>query len=161
MDARLCREHLARLLRDEATALADLEAQLDNEYAALSQRDVAALEQASDARAWQMTRLVKLEDDRRSACKLHGYPPTLQGMATMLDWCDPERTLADPYQQCVTLALRCRDYNSRNASLVNARMTRIENLLGALSSDAAPARVYGRDGAARANAAGRLLSAEA
>jgi len=161
LDARLCREHLARLLRDETTALAELEVQLDSEYAALSKRDITALEEASDARAWQMTRLVKLEDERRSACTLYGYPPTLQGMAALLDWCDPARTLADSYHECVTRALRCRDYNNRNASLVNARMTRIESMLGALSSDVAPARIYGRDGAARANAAGRLLSAEA
>ncbi len=161
MDAASCRAHLARVLADEQGALVELELQLDREYAALAKRDTTALEEAADARAWQMTRLVKLEDERRSACATYGYPTDIRDLAAMLAWCNPERTLGHHYQDCVARAIRCRDANSRNAALVNARMSRIEGMLGALTGAADPARVYGRDGSKRQQSSGRMLSAEA
>ena len=50
MDAALTREHLARLLAEENTALAEFEALLEREHQALRTRDIDDLESLSAAR---------------------------------------------------------------------------------------------------------------
>jgi len=48
VDASLTRDHLARLLADENSALAEFESLLEREYAALRSRDIDALEALRD-----------------------------------------------------------------------------------------------------------------
>ncbi len=162
MDAILCRDYLARLLVEENAALAELEPQLDREYEALASRDLAALESAADSRQLLLARLAKLEDERRAACSLHGYPPDREGLARLLEWCDPARSLTNHYQECLARAERCRAGNERNAALVAARMARVAGMLNALTGDSQRANTYARDGGnARSALAGRVVSLEA
>ena len=104
MDAALTRDHLARLLAEENAALAEFEALLDREHAALRQRDIDALEALADARQASVIGLLKLEDERRSLCSMLGYDTDLAGLARLIAWCDPQRTLARPYEECATRA---------------------------------------------------------
>ena len=162
MDASLTRDHLARLLADENSALAEFEMLLDREHAALRSRDIGALEQLSDARQSSVTSLLKLEDERRSVCSMHGHDTDLTGLARLIAWCDPRRTLAGAYDECATRARRCRDLNDRNGMLVGAQMRRVEGLLGAITGEAATPRAYGpRNSNPYGANAGRVLSAEA
>ena len=161
MDAALTRDHLARLLAEENSALNEFEALLEREHTALRTRDIDALEALADARQASVTSLVKLEDERRSVCSMLGYDSDLQGLAKLIGWCDPRRSLKQPYEECATRARRCRDLNDRNGLLVGAQMKRVEGLLGAITGAAAP-RAYGPRGAnAYAASAGRVISAEA
>ena len=96
MDAALTRDHLARLLAEENTALAEFEALLDREHAALRTRDIDALEALAEARQSSITRLLKLEDERRGVCSMLGYDTDLAGLARLIAWCDPRRTLLAP-----------------------------------------------------------------
>ena len=161
MDANLTREHLARLLAEENTALADFESLLDREHAALKSRDIDALEALADSRQDSVTRMLKLEDERRSMCGMHGYDTDLTGLAKLIAWCDPARTLMARYDECATRAKRCRDLNDRNGILVSAQMKRVEGLLGAITGTPAH-RSYGpRQAAAYGGNAGQVISAEA
>jgi flagellar biosynthesis/type III secretory pathway chaperone len=161
VDAALTRDHLARLLSEENTALARFEALLDREHAALKTRDIDALEALSDARQDSVTHLLKLEDERRSVCSMLGYDTDLPGLARLIAWCDPRRSLAQPYEECAARARRCRDLNDRNGILVGAQIKRVEGLLGAITGVGAP-RAYGPRGSqGYATTAGQVLSAEA
>ena len=161
MDANLTREHMARLLAEENTALADFESLLDREHAALKSRDIDALEALADSRQDSVTRMLKLEDERRSMCGMHGYDTDLTGLAKLIAWCDPRRTLAAAYDECARRARRCRDLNDRNGILVGAQMKRVEGLLGAITGTPAH-RSYGpRQAAAYGGNAGQVISAEA
>jgi flagellar biosynthesis protein FlgN len=161
LDAQLCREHVERLLADENAVLAELELQLDREHAALLARNLETLEAAVDARQLHMTRLLQLEDERRAACSMHGYSPDLRGLADLLRWCDPRKTLANYYSECVSRAERCRASNDRNAALVAARMARIEGLLNVLGGTQPSHTGYGPTGRPPANTAGARLNVEA
>lgn len=142
--------------------LAELEPQLDREHAALLARDLAALESGADSRQLLLARLTKLEDERRAACTLHGFGADKHGLAKLLEWCDPQRSLTNHYQECMARAERCRDRNDRNAALVAARMHRIEGMLSALVGEPNAVTTYGRaGGTTRAPVAGRVLSFEA
>lgn len=162
MDAALTREHLARLLAEENTALAEFEALLEREHQALRTRDIDDLESLSAARQDSVIRLLKVEDERRSLCGMLGAEADLAGLARIISWCDPGRTLAAAYEDCSTRARRCRDLNDRNGVLVGAQIKRVTGLLGAITgNDAAPA-VYGpRTRGTYGSTAGQVISAEA
>jgi flagellar biosynthesis/type III secretory pathway chaperone len=161
LDANLTREHLARLLAEENSALAHFEDLLEREHGALAARDIEALEALADVRQDSVTRMLKLEDERRSVCSMHGYDTDLAGLAKLIAWCDPRRSLAAAYDECATRARRCRDFNDRNGILVGAQMKRVEGLLGAITG--APAKTtYGpRQAAMYCGTAGQVISAEA
>jgi len=162
VDAALTRDHLARLLAEENIALTEFEALLEREQAALRTRDIDALESLADTRQASITHLLKLEDERRSVCGMLGYGTDLAGLAKLIAWCDPRRTLSGAYQECATRAHKCRDLNDRNGLLVGAQIKRVEGLLGAITgADPAP-RAYGpRRTAVYGQSAGQVLSAEA
>jgi len=162
VDANLTRDHLARLLADENTALTEFEALLDREHAALSKRDIDALEALADARQSSVTQLLRLEDERRSMCSMLGYDTDLSGLARLIAWCDPQRSLTAAYQECSTRARKCRDLNDRNGLLVGAQIKRVEGLLGAITGTHTAPRAYGpRRAGAYAPGAGQVLTAEA
>jgi len=162
VDAALTLDHLARLLADENSALAEFEALLEREHAALRTRDIDALEDLSDARQSSVTRLLKLDDERRSVCGMHGYDTDLAGLSKLIAWCDPRGSLAGAYEECTMRARRCRDLNDRNGLLVGAQMKRVEGLLGAITGGTIAPPSYGpRHANPYASAAGRVLSAEA
>src|SRR5262245_8489699 len=106
--------------------------------------------------------MLKLEDERRSVCSMLGYETDLGGLAKLIAWCDPRRTLVPAYDECAVRARRCRDLNDRNGILVGAQMKRVEGMLGAITgTDSAP-RAYGPRGhGAYAAATGQVVSAEA
>lgn len=163
MDAALTRDTLGRLLAEENAALTEFEALLDREYGALAKRDIDALESLADTRQASILRLLKIEEERRSVCGMLGYDTDLQGLARLIAWCDPARTLARPYDECATRARKCRDLNDRNGILVGAQIKRVEGLLGALTGANPEPRAYGPRGQANpySAASGTVLSAEA
>jgi len=162
LDAALTRDHLARLLTEENGALVEFESLLEREHAALRTRDIDALEALADARQSSITQLLKLEDERRSLCSMLGYDTDLAGLARLIGWCDPRRTLAAAYEECSTRARKCRDLNDRNGLLVGAQIKRVEGMLGAITGASPAPRSYGpRRAGSYGPAAGQVLSAEA
>jgi flagellar biosynthesis/type III secretory pathway chaperone len=163
VDAALTRDTLARLLAEENAGLGEFETLLDKEHGALRSRDIDALEALAEARQASVIKLLKIEDERRSLCSMLGYDSDLAGLAKLIGWCDPARSLVKPYDECATRARRCRDLNDRNGVLVGAQIKRVEGLLGAITGTSAEPRGYGPRGQSNpyASAAGKVLSAEA
>ena len=163
VDAQLTRDHLARLLAEENSALDEFESLLDREHVALGKRDIDALEALADSRQASISRLLKLEDERRSLCSMLGYDTDLAGLARLIAWCDPQRTLVPAFDECSTRARKCRDLNDRNGVLVGAQIKRVEGMLGALTGASAEPRAYGPRGHSNpySAASGTVLSAEA
>lgn len=162
MDATLTRDHLANLLAEENTALAEFETLLEREHAALRSRDIDGLEALSGARQNSITRMLKLEDERRSVCGMHGYETDLSGLARLIAWCDPRRSLTPAYDECSARARKCRELNDRNGVLVGAQIKRVEGMLGAITGTRPAPREYGpRRTSAYSQSSGQVLSAEA
>jgi flagellar biosynthesis/type III secretory pathway chaperone len=159
----LTRDALDRLLVEENGALAEFETLLDKEHVALRARDIDALEALADARQASLVRLLKIEDERRGLCSMHGYDTDLVGLAKLIAWCDPGRSLLKRYDECSTRARRCRELNDRNGILVGAQMKRVEGLLGVITGTRDEPQAYGPRGMHNpyASTAGKVLSAEA
>jgi len=162
VNAALTRDTLGRLLADENAALGEFANLLNKEHGALSSRDIDALETLADSRQASVVKLLKIEEERRSLCSMLGYDTDLQGLAKLIAWCDPGRTLAKRYDECATRARSCRNLNIRNGVLVGAQIKRVEGLLGAMTGTSSEPRAYGPRGMTNPYASsGKVLSAEA
>ena len=163
IDPALCREQLGRLLDDEVTTLGLLETQLQREHAMLTANDVDGLEAAGNDRQACVSKLLRIEDERRGLCRLFGKPGDLKGVESLLTWCDPAGGLLPALRDCTDRASRCRDQNLRNGALVNARLQRVSNMLGMLDASTGSSRTYGRQGgsATPTPRAGRSFNASA
>lgn len=147
MDPAVCREHLQKLLAEENSALAQLETLLDREHELLIANDVDGLDRAGIARQSCVGVLVRVEDERRSLCRMMSVPTDAQGLDRLLNWCDPSHILRRRWAECAERAARCRNLNDRNGALVTARLKKVEGVLEVLTGRANQPKVYGRQGA--------------
>jgi flagellar biosynthesis/type III secretory pathway chaperone len=147
LDSTVCREHLDKLLIEEANVLARLQAVLDQEYELLVANDVDALERAGETRHACVSELLRIEDERRSLCRMMNLPADVSGLERLLAWCDASGTLKQRWAECAEHAGRCRASNDRNGALVTARMKKVEGMLEVITGRANEPKVYGKQGA--------------
>ena len=146
MDPGVCREHLQKLLAEEFNALAQLETLLDREHEFLVANDVDGLDRASESRQACVGELLRIEDERRSLCRMMNVPSDVQGLERLLRWCDPSNSMQRRLGDCHQRAIRCRELNERNGALVTARLKKVEGMLDVLTGRANQPKVYGRQG---------------
>lgn len=146
MDPKVCREHLDRLVTEESGALRRLEVLLDTEHEYLLANDIEELDRAGEARQGCVGALLRIEDERRSLCRMMNLPADPAGIERLLKWCDPSRALHKRWAECVTLAVNCRNRNERNGALVAARLKRVEGMLDVLTGRSNQQQVYGKQG---------------
>ena len=160
MDPEVCREHLAEILTDEVGLLGELRALLERESEVLGTRDAVAVEKTLIARQDRMSALTRLEEQRRALCSMHGYSADRIGLEHLMMWCDPEGSLVSRLRECAKGAAACRELNDRNGTLVNAKLRRVEGLLGAMTGrPATPADTYSARGSTEPSRPGRVLGA--
>jgi flagellar biosynthesis/type III secretory pathway chaperone len=133
VDAGLCHDHLSRLLTDESTALTQLAGLLDREHESLASGDIDAIEAAGAARQNCVGELLRIEDERRSLCRLMNYSADVVGIDQMMSWCDPSHELRKRWSTTLELATQCRSRNQRNGTLVAAKLKRVEGLLSVVT----------------------------
>ncbi|MGE0189005.1 MAG: flagella synthesis protein FlgN [Steroidobacteraceae bacterium] len=133
MDASLYRDHLACLLDEEATALANLEAILGKEYQHITTEQLEELEQVAAARDTCMTSLLRIDAERQSLCRAGGFSADKIGLLQLIQWCDPSGTIHKRWQQSTSAIRNCRALNDRNGALINNRLKRVEGLLNTLN----------------------------
>ena len=146
MDPGVCREHLQKLLAEELNALTQLQALLDREHDLLVANDVDGLDAAGESRQVCVGELLRVEDERRSLCRMMNVPTDAQGLERLLRWCDPSNTMQRRFGECAERAARCRELNERNGALVTARLKKVEGMLDVLTGRANQPKVYGRQG---------------
>jgi flagellar biosynthesis/type III secretory pathway chaperone len=164
MDPNACRAQLARMLSDETNLLAVLAQQLQREHELLVANDVDSLEKAADARQNSIVSLARLDDERRSLCRMLGHGADQVGLASLLNWCDPGASLTPVHAAVASQAQACRDQNDRNGALVNARLNRLSGMLDMLNGSSGSARTYEAKGMQRQAAVpqvGRMVSISA
>jgi flagellar biosynthesis protein FlgN len=146
VDPGVCREHLQKLLAEEFNALTQLETLLDREHELLVANDVDGLDRAGESRQACVGELLRVEDERRSLCRMMNVPTDAQGLERLLRWCDPSNTMQRRLGDCAERATRCRELNERNGALVTARLQQVEGMLDVLTGRANQPKVYGRQG---------------
>jgi flagella synthesis protein FlgN len=158
LEANACREALASLISQEVSALTELAGLLDREHGLLVANDVTTLESVMAQRQDTVGRLLRAEEERRSLCRMHGRGVDAAGIENLMAWCDPQGSLKSQWADAANGAVRCRELNDRNGALVNARMKRVETLLGVLTGGSQEPQTYGPKGAYSTNRPGRVLA---
>jgi len=146
VDASACRENIEQLLTQETNELAKLQTLLDREHELVLANDIDGLERAGEARQACMGELARVEDERRSLCRMHNLPTDAMGIERLLAWCDPAKSLQRLWVECAKRATECRAANDRNGALVTARLKRVAGLLDVVTGRANQPKVYGRQG---------------
>src|SRR3984957_19711182 len=107
MDPDLCREHVAKLLTDENGCLSQLAELLEREHQILKTNDIVALQGAIKERQACVGRIVRIEDERRSLCRMLGHSADVKGLEQLLRWCDPTGTPSAAANSMTGTALWC------------------------------------------------------
>jgi flagellar biosynthesis protein FlgN len=162
MDPQACLTQLANMLAEETRLLGTLQQQLQHEHELLVANDVEGLEQAANSRQASVVALSRLDQERRSLCRMLGYSTDHMGLSAMLTWCDPAASLAAAHATASREAQLCREQNDRNGALVNARLNRLNGMLDSMNGGAG-FRTYESRGPSRGAApvAGRMVSTSA
>jgi flagella synthesis protein FlgN len=156
-----CRETLRRLMSEEIDALNELSALLEREHEHLEANDVAALDSASRDRQRCVSRIMRIDEERRALCRDLDYPLTPAGLEELIRWCDAQGSLAGGWAACSAAAARCRQLNDRNGALVAARLQHVQARLGTLIESRREAVTYGPRGGYNQSAQGRVVVTEA
>lgn len=146
MDAAVCREHVTKLLADEAAALQRLETLLEREHELIAANDIEELDRAGEIRQACVGDLVRIEDERRGLCRMMNVPADRHGIERLMRWCDPSNTLLHRWADCAERATRCRGLNDRNGALVTARLKKVSGALDVLTGRATETKVYAKQG---------------
>jgi len=125
----------------------------------LGAKNVAAIERTALTRQEMVGGLARIEEQRRGLCTMHGYTPDWVGLESLMRWCDPEGSLLPRLRECARLAVRCRDLNDRNGTLVAARLKQVEGQLAALGGPSNQPVTYGPKGSAATGHVKRDLGA--
>jgi len=152
MDPGVTRELAARLIAEERALLERFEQLLEREAAALRSDDVATIEAAGADRQACTSALLRIDEERRQACRMLGFGDDRDAFERLLAGCDPGGELARSRQASRDLMLRCKEANDRNGAVVTAKLRRVEALLVTLRGGDAGAPVYGASGESRAAA---------
>jgi flagellar biosynthesis/type III secretory pathway chaperone len=160
MDALLCRDHLQRLLSEEAQALQELEAVLDAEHALIVADDIEALDNTGSKREACLSALLRIDADRVSLCRSSGRSGDKLGLLSLIRWCDAGNQLQRSWKTNTDLIGHTRTLNDRNGALVNNRLKRVEGMLETLNgSQGRESRVYtARGNAYQQSQAGKVCN---
>ncbi len=161
MDQTTCRETFARLIGEETCALEELSALLEQEHEHLRANAIDELKSAMKQRQGCVTRILRVDEERRALCRAFGRQNDLKGLEQLLLWCDPEGRLAAGWRRCTEAAARAQQLNDRNGAMVGARLTHVRDRLGALLDSRRSMNTYGRRGFHATVDSGRILAAEA
>jgi flagella synthesis protein FlgN len=140
------RQHLERVLRDEAQLLVELEQLLQREADIVRGDDPTAIESIGGARHRCIDQLTRLDQERTAACRMLSFGTGREGFEKLLSWCDPGRSLRLRWQENLRVARHCKELNDRNGAVVSLKLGQVQRLLTTLRGGAA-APVYGRQGA--------------
>lgn len=145
---------------DETRLLVKLESLLDNELEYLNGNDIDGLEHAGAERQTCMGELVRVEEERRSLCRMSGKSPDLKGLEELIRWCDPAGSLKPHWERCAEHATRCRERNDRNGLVVASRLKRVEGMLNIITGKNQQPQTYSAKGASAYSATntGRMFS---
>ena len=149
------RQHIGRVLGDEARLLGELELLLKREAEVLRGDDPLAIEQVGGSRHHCVDALTRLDAERMSTCRMLSFGSGREAFEKLLAWCDTTQQLRAAWLRNLDLARRCQGLNDRNGAVVALKLGRVQQLLTTLRGSA-PA-VYGRQGARFAGFAQREL----
>lgn len=132
---------------DESIDLAlDLKQILDDERAALEQKDTSALDDVASSKKLCVTRLDDLDSNRRKIGKQCGFADNPENPSELISWCDQQGEVAASWSKFIQIAESCSNLNAENGAIIHVRQGQVNNALQILRDGTTDVNTYGPTG---------------
>jgi flagellar biosynthesis/type III secretory pathway chaperone len=132
------RQHLSRILDEEARLLSELEALLRDETEILKSDDVDAIARIGSTRQRCIDALTRLDSERADNCRMLSFGEGRGALGRLYGWCDAGGTLEARWRANLKIARRCQQLNDTNGAIVTAKLSRVQQLLMVIRGTPAP-----------------------
>jgi flagellar biosynthesis/type III secretory pathway chaperone len=130
--------HLNRILDEEAGLLSELQRLLQDEAAILGRNDVEAIARIGSTRQRCIDALTRLDGERSDTCRMLSFGQGRGGITRLYGWCDPGGALNAKWLANLGTARHCQRLNDTNGAVVNAKLSRVQQLLMVIRGTSAP-----------------------
>lgn len=145
---------LAGIFAQEIDSLTHLQSILQQEYEALVNADVAAIETLSASKNAALNLQAELTRARQATLRNAAFSDTPEGLQQLIDQSDNRESLAADYRTLTELAARCRESNRSNGRLIIQKQRQASEALDILRRTDASSPTYSSQGKTDANGPG-------
>lgn len=124
----------------------DLKNILDDERAALEQKDTTALNDAAISKKICVNKLDELDRNRGKIGKECGFPGNAESTPELIEWCDDQQEIKTSWSQFLDIAETCSSLNAGNGAVIRVRQAQVNNALGILRDGTNDVNTYGPTG---------------
>ncbi|MGI9262412.1 MAG: flagella synthesis protein FlgN [Woeseiaceae bacterium] len=124
----------------------DLKTILDDERAALEQKDTTALNDVAISKKLCVTKLDDLDSNRRKIGKECGFPENIESPSELIRWCDDQGEVETSWSQFLEVAETCSNLNAENGAIIRVRQGQVNNALLILRDGTTDVNTYGPTG---------------
>ncbi len=156
-DPTLLNALLARMVQQAAW----LETALEQETAALSERELEALNQAVAHKLHIAESLEQLTQEQNALLAAAGFSPDAAGMQAYLHVCDSHAQLRSQWEQLQTVMQRCQQLNQVNGGALHLQQQQVQTALQMLRGADPDTELYDPRGQAIASGASQRISSKA
>lgn len=151
-------QEIGELLRQEKELADRFATLLAEEYRAVAERDIIALEQLIRDKSDMIEQLAAADRERTRLLAGAGYEDRRTAMMDCLQWCDHRHELSRSWQELQALARTCSELNRRNQRLVDLCCRHAREALTLLRGEETAQGTYEADGAADLRHGSRSLA---
>lgn len=142
MDRDTCRKQLLNLLHETIAGAAVLRQQLADEAAALAGNNADLLESMVVEKNETVRKLEQLEQKRQKLFDEAGFASNRYGADACIEWCDPDGTVTQAWEQLLEEMEVCRHQNRVNGTAVEHSRRNVQHLLDLLRGQLQTGRLY-------------------
>ena len=143
-----CQRELADILSMEKLCLSRLKKSLEQEQAALENRQTDALKEVVKEKQNALDEVVELQQRRANLLQQYGFSNDEQGVSSCIAGCSPSlsRELFPLWKQLHTLIEQCRDLNLVNGRILELNDRCVQQTLAILTNGTQPLELYSSQG---------------
>lgn len=150
-------QQLAALLSNEVDCLDKLLGILRQEYEALLNADIEALEQATAAKNHALAAQAEIIQSRRSLVIQTSFSDTNEGLQELIASCDNQQELSASFSRMSSLAGQCQTINRSNGRLILQKQQQARGALDIIRQTDANSPTYSGQGTTTASQDTRTL----
>jgi len=153
-----CRESIVRVLDKSLAVTEELQQTLNQERAALKDRDAMMLHDIAVKKREQVDALQALDHERGDISSRFGFSPTVAGMDELTHWCDRDSVIGNRWSALINVSQRCSDMNVTNGAVIHVRRAHVDSALALIRGETASCPTYGPEKFAGRQSENRTLA---
>ena len=141
-----CHSRVGKILGESIYHALALKEVLQEERAALENKDTTSLKSASVKKQMCINKLEALEAKRIEVFSTCGFGSDPDDMEALAAWCDDDSLLVRSWEQLIDIVKACHESNSTNGAIIHVRREQIRSALSLLRNGTEQETTYGPRG---------------